>query len=360
MHIPDGYLSPSTCAVAFAAAAPFWYVAVKRVKRVLHSKVVPLLAVVSAFSFVVMMFNLPIPGGTTAHAVGMAVAAIVLGPSAAILAISIALAIQALFFGDGGILAFGANAFNMAIVGTLTAWFSYRLISGDAPVGSLRRVVAAAIAGYLAINAAALVTALEFGIQPALFHDASGAPLYAPYPLAIAIPAMMFAHLTIAGAAEAIVTGGIVAYLQRSNPGLLEATMRRAGGSEPIAPVGGWFATRRLWAGLGVLMVASPLGLLAAGIAWGEWGVEDFHDPAIRDQIAQASGSIAPPESVPQGLQHLSSFWTAPIPDYAPPFMHHEAFGYILSAVVGAGLIVLLFAGLSWLMRRARSGESRA
>ena len=218
MHIPDGYLSPSTCAAAFVAAAPFWYVAVKRVKRVLHSRVVPLLAVVSAFSFVVMMFNLPIPGGTTAHAVGMAVAAIVLGPAAAILAISMALAIQALFFGDGGILAFGANAFNMAIVGTLVAYATYRLISGDTPVGSPRRVVAAAVAGYLAINAAAFVTALEFGIQPALFHDATGAPLYAPYPLAIALPAMMVAHLTIAGAAEAIISGGIVAYLQRANP----------------------------------------------------------------------------------------------------------------------------------------------
>ncbi len=188
MHIPDGYLSPSTCVAAYVAAAPFWYVAVRRMKRVLHSRVVPLLAVVSAFSFVVMMFNLPIPGGTTAHAVGMAVAAIVLGPSAAILAISIALAIQALFFGDGGITAFGANAFNMAIVGTLVAWFSYRLISGDAPVGSPRRIVAAAIAGYLAINAAAFITALEFGIQPALFTDSTGAPLYAPYPLAIALP----------------------------------------------------------------------------------------------------------------------------------------------------------------------------
>ena len=360
MHIPDGYLSPSTCVAAYVAAAPFWYVAVKRVKRVLHSRVVPLLAVVSAFSFVIMMFNLPIPGGTTAHAVGMAVAAIVLGPAAAILAISIALAIQALFFGDGGILAFGANAFNMAIVGTLVAWFSYRLISGDAPVTSLRRVVAAAIAGYLAINAAAFVTALEFGIQPALFHDASGAPLYAPYPLAIAIPAMMFAHLTIAGAAEAIITGGIVAYLQRSNPGLLEATARGPAREPAPALVGGWFGTRWLWAGLGALMVVSPFGLLAAGIAWGEWGAEDFTDPAIRDQITQASGNMAPPESVPQGLAHLSSFWTAPIPDYAPPFMHSESFGYILSAVVGAGLILLVVTGLSWLMRRLRSGASHA
>ncbi len=361
MHIPDGYLSPSTCVAAYVAAAPFWYVAVKRVKRVLHSRVVPLLAVVSAFSFVVMMFNLPIPGGTTAHAVGMAVAAIVLGPSAGILAISIALAIQALFFGDGGILAFGANAFNMAIVGTLVAWFSYRLIAGDAPITSARRVVAAAVAGYLAINASALFASLEFGIQPMLFTDLTGAPLYAPYPLSVAIPAMMLAHLTIAGAAEAIISGGIVAYLQQSNPELLEASARKTADA-PLAPAaGGWFATRWLWTGLGALMVVSPLGLLAAGIAWGEWGAEDFQDPAIRDQITQASGNMAPPESVPQGLQHLSSFWTAPIPDYAPPFMHSESFGYILSAVVGAGLILVVVSGLSWLMnRRAPSGEGRA
>ncbi len=360
MHIPDGYLSPSTCVAAYVAAAPFWYVAVRRVKRVLHGRVVPLLAVVSAFSFVIMMFNLPIPGGTTAHAVGMALAAILLGPSAAILAISIALAIQALFFGDGGILAFGANAFNMAIVGTLTAYVSYRLISGDAPVGSPRRIVAAAVAGYLAINAAALVTALEFGIQPALFTDASGAPLYAPYPLAIAIPAMMFAHLTIAGAAEVVITAGVVAYLQRANPELLEATARKVVVEPLPSAVGGWFGTRWLWTGLGALMVASPLGLLAAGIAWGEWGAEDFVDPAIRDQITMASGNIAPPVDVPQGLERLSSFWTAPIPDYAPPFMQSEAFGYILSGVVGAGLIVLLFTGLSWLMGRMRSGASHA
>ena len=89
MHIPDGYLSPSTCAVGYAIAAPFWYVALERVKRLLQTRLVPLLAAVSAFCFVVMMFNLPIPGGTTAHAVGMGVAAIVLGPWAAILAISI-------------------------------------------------------------------------------------------------------------------------------------------------------------------------------------------------------------------------------------------------------------------------------
>src|SRR6185437_7788542 len=113
----------------------------------LRTRAVPLLSVFAAFSFLIMMFNLPLPGGTTGHAVGMAIAAIVLGPSMAIVAISIALLIQALFFGDGGITAFGANSLNIAIVGSLVAYAVYRLIAGSTPVQSARRVVAAAVAG---------------------------------------------------------------------------------------------------------------------------------------------------------------------------------------------------------------------
>ena len=98
---------------------------------------VPLLSVFAAFSFIVMMFNLPLPGGTTGHAVGMGIAAIVLGPWGSIFAISIALTIQAVFFGDGGITALGANCFNMAIAGSLIAYGIYRLISGRAAIESL-------------------------------------------------------------------------------------------------------------------------------------------------------------------------------------------------------------------------------
>src|SRR5579871_2352585 len=188
MHIPDGYLSPSTCAALYAGAAAGWYTALRRLKRVLLTRVVPLISVFAAFSFVVMMFNLPLPGGTTGHALGVTIAAIVLGPSGAILALSIALAIQALFFGDGGISTLGANCFNMAIVGSLVAYGAYRVIAVRAGIGSRRRIIAAGIAGYLAVNAAALCAAVEFGIQPVLFHDATGTPLYAPYPLSIAVP----------------------------------------------------------------------------------------------------------------------------------------------------------------------------
>src|SRR3981189_1970227 len=134
MHIPDGYLSPSTCAALYATSTPFWYIALARVKRAVNTELVPLLSVFAAFSFVIMMFNLPLPGGTTGHAVGMAIATIVLGPAMSILAISIALLVQALFFGDGGITALGANSFNMAIVGSLTAFCVYRVLAWKAEI----------------------------------------------------------------------------------------------------------------------------------------------------------------------------------------------------------------------------------
>lgn len=88
------------------------------------------------------------------------------------------------------------------------------LLPGNYAISAKRRVIAAGLAGYLAINVAALFTAIEFGIQPLYFVDVAGAPLYAPYPLEIAIPAMMIGHVTIAGLAELFLTAGLLAYLQ--------------------------------------------------------------------------------------------------------------------------------------------------
>jgi cobalt/nickel transport system permease protein len=297
-----------------------------------------------------MMFNIPLPGGTTGHAIGVGIAAIVLGPWGAMLAVSVALLIQALFFGDGGITAFAANSFNMAIVGSLVAGGVYRVVSSGAKINSTRRVVAAGLAGYAATNAAAFCASIEFGIQPLLFHDASGAPLYAPYPLSIAIPAMMIGHLTFAGLAELIVTGGVFAYLQRTDLSLLKLTAPDAPNAE-IIQKNGWRSTRPLWIGLAALMILTPLGLLAAGTAWGEWAAEDFADPAAREQITAASNNHAPPPAPPKGLARLAGIWTAPIADYAPPFMNSPAFGYIMSAMFGTGLIILVFLLIGWLMR---------
>ena len=215
-------------------------------------------------------------------------------------------------------------------------------------------MVAAALAGYLAINVSALFAAIEFGIQPILYHDASGAPLYAPYPLHIAIPAMMIGHLTIAGLAEMVVSAGVVAYLQRAEPSLLRNTAPGAVASGPddSKTVSGWSTTKPLWIALAILMILTPLGILAAGSAWGEWSPADFTNPAVRSQIAAASGSQLPPTEAPAGLRRLAAFWTAPMPRYAPTFLKSETFGYMLSAVSGTGLIILVFLLAGWVATR--------
>jgi cobalt/nickel transport system permease protein len=222
MHIPDGYLGPTTCGVFYAVMLPIWTVASKIVKKTLKARQVPMLAIGAAFSFVIMMFNVPIPGGSTGHAVGGVLVAILLGPWAACIAITVALVIQALLFGDGGITAIGANCFNMAFVLPFVGYYIYKAISYNAPADSSRRVFAAGIAGYIGINVAAILAGVEFGLQPLLHHTASGQALYCPYGLNIAVPAMAGEHLFIFGWVEAIVTALVVKYLQKQSPELIE------------------------------------------------------------------------------------------------------------------------------------------
>ncbi len=327
MHIPDGYLSPATAATMYAASVPFWYWAVNRVRRVLTQRTVPVLALFAAFAFVLQMFNVPLPGGTTGHAVGGTLLAIVLGPWAALLGVSVVLGIQALFFGDGGLITFGANCFNMAIVLPLVGYFVYKVIASNSEATSSRRLLAAVVGSYVAIVAASFAAALELGIQPALFHTADGTPLYAPYGLDVALPAMLIGHLLIAGPVEAIVTGGVFAYLQRSHSSLIkaDAPKNREGNL--------WL----LWGALGLLAFITPLGLLASGTAWGEWGIDELREMGL--------------SFIPRGLEQLAGWWPAPLPDYGFPRMG-AVIGYILCALIGIVLVTLLLWMLGrWLLR---------
>jgi cobalt/nickel transport system permease protein len=221
VHIPDGYLGPQTYGAAYAIMAPVWAVASRIVSRTLRSRQVPMLALGAAFTFVIMMFNVPIPGGTTGHAVGAVLVAVLLGPWAACIAVSVALIVQAVLFGDGGITAIGANCLNMAVIMPFVGYGVYRIVASRSAARSPRRWIGAALGGYIGLNAAAFATAVEFGIQPLIAHDAAGHALYAPYPLSVAIPVMMVGHLVIFGVVEAVVTGLVVAYLQRADASML-------------------------------------------------------------------------------------------------------------------------------------------
>jgi cobalt/nickel transport system permease protein len=225
MHIPDGYLGPATCIAGYAAMVPVWTIASNKVKKNLQTKQVPLLAIGAAFSFVIMMFNVPIPGGTTGHAVGAVLVAILLGPWAATIAVSVALVIQALLFGDGGITAIGANCFNMAFIMPFVGYAIYKIISGNSTVTSMRRVVAAGIGGYIGLVVASLCAGIEFGLQPILHHTTAGQALYCPYGLKVAITAMVGEHVLIFGWVELIATALVVKYLQKQEPVLLQTEM---------------------------------------------------------------------------------------------------------------------------------------
>jgi cobalt/nickel transport system permease protein len=222
MHIPDGYLGPQTYGVLYGVMIPIWALASRLVRRTLSQRQVPYLALGAAFSFLIMMFNIPIPGGSTGHAVGSVIVALLVGPWAAVIAVSIALVIQALLFGDGGITAIGANCFNMAFVMPLVGYGVYRLIGKGAALTSRRRWVAGAVAGYVGLNAAAVTTGFMFGIQPLIARAPDGAPLYFPYPLKVAVPVMAAEHLFFFGFIEAALTGLLVIYFQRTDPSMLE------------------------------------------------------------------------------------------------------------------------------------------
>ena len=222
MHIPDGYLSPQTYIPLYGISGVFWYAALKKMKKELSAKQIPYLAMASAFSFLIMMFNIPVPGGTTGHAVGAGIIAILLGPWTAVIAVSVSLMIQALVFGDGGITALGANCLNMAVVMPFVSYWVFKLLKGNAG-GRTRMSVAAFLSGYAGLSLAAVFAGVEFGIQPMIAHGPDGRPLYAPYPLSVALPAMALEHMLVFSVVEGVVTVLLLRYFLRHEPGMVYA-----------------------------------------------------------------------------------------------------------------------------------------
>ncbi len=326
MHIPENYLSPATCAVLTAAMVPAWIHAAKKVREELPKEKIAMIGVGAAFSFIGMMFNVPLPGGTTGHAVGATLIACVLGPDAACLAVSVALLLQALLFGDGGILSFGANCINMAFAMPYLGFFLYRLIlnllsKGQEPAIS-HRVISAGIGSYAGINVAALLAAIEFGIQPYLFHNEAGQALYCPYGLNVSIPSMMVGHLTIFGLAEILFTVAVLSFICKMSPSLMNDSAPENKRKE-FLPVGIL---------LGILIALVPLGLLAEGTAWGEWGADEIAEIETK---GQALGYT------PSGLENGWSL-NSLIPDYSMEGIPEVA-AYILSAVIGIAVLVIVF-----------------
>lgn len=218
MHIPDGFLAPAVYAPLFVAEVGLLYYAFKKtVNLVSDDSVMPFLASISAFSFVIMMFNIPIPGGTSGHATGVAILTILFGPWVAMFSLSVVLLLQAVLFGDGGILAFGANALSMGFVGAFSAHFAMKFVSKFAS-----DKVAWFASGYASAVVSSAVIALLLGIEPLFFMDEAGKAMFFPLGLEVTIPALVGSHALFFGILEGAVTVGALALLKRVNIALPE------------------------------------------------------------------------------------------------------------------------------------------
>lgn len=191
MHIPDGFLDAKTFATLDVVGVGFVAWAAARVRKALTDRTVPVMAVLAAFIFAAQMLNFPVAGGTSGHFGGGTLAAIVLGPWAGILVMTLVLVVQALLFGDGGVLALGANVFNMGVV---ACWFGYAVFVGVTRVlkGNKGRFVGAFVAGWAALVASALACAVELAVAGTV-------------PLHVVVPAMVGVHALI-GIGEGLIT----------------------------------------------------------------------------------------------------------------------------------------------------------
>jgi cobalt/nickel transport system permease protein len=221
------------------------------------------------------------------------------------------------------------------------------MLTRNMSLTSSLRAIMAGVAGYVGIIVGSLCAAIEFGVQPDLFHSANGTPLYAPFHLSQTIPAMLIAHLTVAGVAEFICSFGVVAYLQRANVPILRL-------NHPNVPVTDEELERKKplsWKHalvfFGIMVALTPIGLLAPGGAFGE------DSPADLD-LARYHLSAAP-----EGLVKFSSFWSHTVlGGYGFESGDHPVIGYLISAIVGCALITLVLVAFVLLYRRfTRDGE---
>lgn len=309
LHIPDGFLSLVISLLFWAVTAVSVGIAISKTNKSLGEKQIPLMGVMAAFIFAAQMLNFPVAGGTSGHFLGGALAAIVLGPWAAILVMTAVIAVQGLLFQDGGLLVMGANIFNMGILTAAIGYGLYRAAAGR------RKGVRYAVAGgaaWIAVLAAALTTSLQLWL--------SGTSR-----LQIVLPAMLGVHVLI-GIGEAIVTVAALAFIEQTRPDLLS--------EKSTAEKGG-----RGWVVVGV--VISLLAVLLSPLA------SAFPDGLER--VAEDMGFLHLGQSAPYKI----------LPGYTVPFLGETPLSTIAAGAVGAlvalGLIVVV--GLSLSKKRSADGN---
>ncbi|NQT66134.1 MAG: energy-coupling factor ABC transporter permease [Actinobacteria bacterium] len=206
MHIPDGFIDLKTAVSTAVVSAGGLAAAIYKVKSYFKAKVIALMGTICALIFALQMLNFTIPGGTSGHLLGGALAAIVLGPHAGAIVIAVVLIVQAFIFMDGGVVALGANIFNMAIVGVYVSYLIYWLI-GRISKKRIAFFISVALASWLSVVIASFFAALELGIS-------------GTYAMGITLKAMVGVH-SIIGIGEAVITVAIITFINKIRPDLI-------------------------------------------------------------------------------------------------------------------------------------------
>lgn len=309
MHIPDGFLSVAVSILMWIIAIVAVGYALKRIGKDLDERKVPLMGVMAACIFAGQMLNFSVTGGTSGHLLGAALATILLGPWPAVLVVTCVVSVQALLFQDGGLLALGANIFNMAVVGVFVAQFTYTTIRRLAGGKRWGLYAGAFGAGWLSIFIASLACALELAV--------SGTS-----PANIAVPAMGGIHALI-GIGEGLITLGAVAFVAAVRPDLLDLTAEPRGGS------------RLVW--LGGLLIALALAIVSP--------LASAHPDGL-EWVAEQRGFL----DLAQGPLYEI------IPDYVFPGLKDERLATIVAGIIG----LLIVGGVALAAARMRRGRQSA
>ena len=208
MHIPDGFLNVATVATTCVVSVGGVGNAVRVANKKLGEKHVPMMGVLAAFIFAAQMLNFPVAGGTSGHLIGAALAAILLGPWASVLIMSCVLIAQFLIFQDGGLLALGANIFNMGIVASFSGYYLYRLAISFLGGSRKGKLISGFVSAWGSVFLASIFCAIELAV--------SGAS-----PIRIVLPAMAGFH-TLIGIGEGLITAAVLSLVLATRADLLE------------------------------------------------------------------------------------------------------------------------------------------
>lgn len=324
LHAPDGFFSLPVAIAGYVVVALVIAFAARQTSRDLSERMVPMMGVMGAFIFAAQMINFPVAGGTSGHLVGGALAAIILGPWAAILVMTAVVGLQALLFQDGGLVVLGVNLFNMSIVSVLAGYGVYRAFG----FFGLSAKANLTVGGFAGAWASVMVAAVFAALQLAM----SGTS-----PLQLALPALAGVHALI-GIGEGLITVFALSFILAARPQLIGLSRRHEDAEPGQASARGVGLRRVLAVGYVIAVAVTLLAPLASG------------SPDGLERVAEDQGFIETALNAPYAV----------IADYSLPGIGNEALATILAGLIGVTVVYLLFAGFALLVYRAAANRGRA